>query len=343
MEKLYCPKCHKENKVRIINKDEDFEVRGDKLSINARIYVCNICNEEIFDEKLDGENMELLYSNYRVKHNLLIPSDIRTIRERYGLSQRAMARLLEWGEVTWNRYENGAIQDPVHNEVLELLKNPENMRAIFEKNKHLLSKKEIKILEEKLGKLITEGQKKLNILSIFEQYLTSDKSINEFTGFKPFDLQKTKNLILYIAEKSKGVMKTKANKLFFYIDFLFFKTYSVSLTGSKYVHLPFGPIPNDYDWIINLIVEEGLLEKNEVIFNKDAKIVGEELISKAPVNKDIFSEEELKVIDFCLKEFKEMNCTQISKYSHKEKPYKDTKDNEFISYKFAQELSLNPN
>lgn len=46
---------------------------------------------------------------YRQKHGLLTSSNIARLRGRYGLSQRALARLLGWGEVTIQRYEKGVI------------------------------------------------------------------------------------------------------------------------------------------------------------------------------------------------------------------------------------------
>lgn len=340
MNKIYCSKCNSEQEVRTVAKEEEYEVRGEKISIKSKVYVCNSCNEEIFDEKQDNENLEMLYSKYREKYGLLTPQEIRDIREKYGLSQRAMSRLFAWGEITINRYENGSIQDAVHNEVLELVKNPENMLSIFEKNKYSLSKKEREKLEKKLNDILSYKKSSSELFSLCEAYLTANKSIDEFTGFKPFDLQKIKNLILYIAQTSNNIMKTKLNKLLFFIDFLFFKTFSVSLTGSRYVKLQFGPIPDNYDWIIELMTKEDLLEKREVVYSTKDRIVGEELSTKTSIDKSVFDTDEFRVIDFCLKEFEKFNCIQISEYSHKEEAYRKTEEKQYISYSLAKDLSL---
>lgn len=338
MKNIYCSKCRQVGEAKQILKDEEYEVRGDRFTIKSKVYVCTKCDEEIFDEEVEKENLELLYSMYRKKHSLLTPDDIKDIRKKYGLSQRAMSRLLEWGEVTFSRYENGSIQDSIHNSFLELIKKTENMLKIFEKNKHLLTEKERNKLGERLEQLIGNKKAEEGLVSIFEAYFTDTKEINEYTGFKPFNLQKIKDLILYITQKSKRIMPTKVNKLLFYIDFLFFKTYSVSLTGNKYVHLQYGPIPNDYSWIINLLVSEGLLERNEVAYSR--KVIGEELIAKESIKENTFNEDELRVISYCLEKFKNFNCVQISKHSHEEKPYKATEEKKYISYVLSKDLSL---
>ena len=131
---LYCPNCGDFTRARLITKDEEYEVKGDKFSIKAEVFSCTRCNEEIFDEERDSLNLNKVYDLYRKKYNLLTTDEIKNLREKYGLSQRAISRLLGWGEVTYSRYENGAIQDIAHNEVMELIDSPENMLEIYKKN-----------------------------------------------------------------------------------------------------------------------------------------------------------------------------------------------------------------
>ena len=78
---------------------------------------------------------------------------IGNTRETYGLSQRAFSKLLKWGEVTMNRYEMGAIQDKAHNNILILLKKPENMLNILNNNLGVLSCSKEKQLREKIDLL----------------------------------------------------------------------------------------------------------------------------------------------------------------------------------------------
>lgn len=325
--------------VDLISREEEYEVRGERFSINAEVYVCKKCGEDIFDEEMDTNNLMKLYDKYRRKNELLTPDEIKALRAKYGLSQRAMSKLLKWGEVTYTRYENGAIQDNAHNEVLELIQDSENMSKIYEKNKEELLPNERKTLELKLEALLVK-QMKPTFINIFEGFLSDSEEISEYTGYKKFDLEKVKEIILYIAEKSDGIMKTKINKLMWYIDFLYFKANAISMSGSRYFHLPYGPIPDNYDEIIALMVRENLVKKEEIIFDKEKDIVGEKVIAVTNVEKDNFSPEELEVMDYCIDYFEDFSCGKISRYSHEEEPYKNTEEQKPISYNLAPEISL---
>ncbi|TAL25411.1 MAG: helix-turn-helix domain-containing protein, partial [Nitrospirae bacterium] len=70
------------------------------------------------------------------RKGFLQPEEIKKIREQYGLSQRNFARLLGWGEITIHRYESGAIQDDVHNDVLALIKDVDDFKKLFESKKN---------------------------------------------------------------------------------------------------------------------------------------------------------------------------------------------------------------
>ena len=56
--------------------------------------------------------------------------------------------------------------------------------------------------------------------------------------------------------------------------------------------------------------------------------------------ESFFSEKEKKTMNFVIDYLKDYNCNQIKERSHEEKAYKETKDNEKISYKYAASLSL---
>lgn len=339
MKNLYCSKCDNMVGAILKNKDEEYEIRKDKFHINAEVFFCPYCNEELFDEEVDSKNLEKVYNLYREKYNLLTVAQIKAIREKYGLSQRAISRLLDWGEVTYSRYENGALQDSVHNEVMELINDPKNMLEIYKKNSSALSFYVRDGLEKRLDMLISNNTAG-NVIFFFERFLMGDQKINEYTGYRQFSLDKLKDIILYIVSSQKVILKTKLNKLLWYIDFLFFKTYSVSLTGCTYVRLPYGPIPDNYDDIINLMIRENLIEKNEIIFNHAKGIVGEGLIPKMKISQLKFSDDEIKVMNYVVEYFKKFNCVEIKEYSHREKAYKETEEQDKISYELAKKLSL---
>ena len=127
--KKYCEECGREVTAKIITKRETYEVCGKIIEVDAQILVCADCGEEFYCEELDNATLINAYNEYRRKHKLLYPEEIKKIREQYGLSQRSFAKLLNWGDKTICRYENGSIQDKAHNSLLLFLRNPENMRT----------------------------------------------------------------------------------------------------------------------------------------------------------------------------------------------------------------------
>lgn len=144
----YCEVCEKEVKTTIIKRKESFNICGERIEVEAKVMICADCGEDLFNEELDSATLNNAYNEYRRKHKLLLPEEIKRIREQYGHSQRTFAKLLNWEDNTIRRYENGAIQDKAHNNLLLFLRKPENMRTLLTENKVVLDKKSTDPCEE---------------------------------------------------------------------------------------------------------------------------------------------------------------------------------------------------
>jgi len=149
----YCPRCKDDVQTRVEGRDEVFKVRGDPIAIQTAVAVCPKCGEDLFDEALEEKNIAAAYNAYRRKHRLLTPGEIRELRERYGLSQRALAQLLGWGEVTVNRYENGALQNRAHDTVLRLIADPQNLARVLQMSASHLPQTALHALQDRLQAL----------------------------------------------------------------------------------------------------------------------------------------------------------------------------------------------
>lgn len=338
MKASLCPSCETYIELLCESERETYNVRGEPVEIEAEVAICPKCGLKVFDEERDSRNLELAYNEYRKKHGLLLPSEIRLIRERYGLSQRALSRLLGWGEITLHRYESGALQDRGHNNMLRILGEPKNMRTLLEADFANISRAQRKILEERIDHLTANEERPPFHVSL--EHRVSHEYMDSSSGYKEYDLDKFKNAILYLAHRLGGVLKTKLNKLLFYVDFLNFKETSVSITGSRYVHLPYGPVPDNYQLIVAEIIQEGDLELNEVLFDTERGIVGEILTASTEPDRNIFSGKEIYVMDFVSDIFRALGSGQIANRSHQEAAYRETKNGEYISYEYAKELSL---
>ncbi|GAG12253.1 unnamed protein product, partial [marine sediment metagenome] len=149
------------------------------------------------------------------------------------------------------------------------------------------------------------------------------------------DLNKFYNAVLYLCKG--GVLKTKLNKLLFYTDFKHFKEYTVSITGARYAHIPFGPAPDNYDLYYPVLVRREAIKLEE----KDYPgYTGENMITVQEPDLNLFSESELRILTTVKEHFKNDNATEISSFSHGEKGYQDTPQGKIISYKYASQLKL---
>lgn len=139
---MYCPKCEIDVNSTIKEITETYFVKGEEITIKARVRFCEDCGEDIWDDELDAENLLTAYAEYRQKHALLQPDEIRKIREKYSLSQVAFARVLGLGDKTIARYENGSIADMAQNNLILLVQQPHNFKKLLEMNKTRISQDE---------------------------------------------------------------------------------------------------------------------------------------------------------------------------------------------------------
>lgn len=132
---LVCPECL--NEEDFLKKEDNIihEVRGENYNIPVEKFICPDCGGEIIEDDDFDESLLEAFNEYRQKHNMLLPEEIKEIRKKYGLSQRGLSRLMNWGEVTVPRYENGNLQDDAHDQLLKLLKKPQNMLDILEEKR----------------------------------------------------------------------------------------------------------------------------------------------------------------------------------------------------------------
>lgn len=150
------------------------------IEVMSEVRVCEICGSDVYDRELDSANLDSAYDLYRSRYGAPTPSEIRSLREKYGLSQRGLSSLLGWGEVTIHRYEKGSVPDEAHSRILQLLESPENMLSIFERTGDRLPVSTRSALRERLDRLrIEEAPAKMLALV---DLVARGKSEGDLTG-----------------------------------------------------------------------------------------------------------------------------------------------------------------
>lgn len=327
-----CPNCEKEAELELIHRVEDIKVRGEAIKVEVKYYKCKNCGEEFEDPHSDEDPLDKAYRAYRRRHGMMQPEEVRDFRKRFGLTQNEMSSLLGWGGATLSRYENGALQDETHEKALRLAMEPRNLLKLIEEAADALS-------AEKRNRLISELQaaeeEAYSLERIYEERFGNYEG-DKLSGYRRLDLGKLFNAILYFCKG--GVLKTKLNKLLFYADFKHFKAYSVSITGARYAHVPFGPAPDKYALYFATLLENGAIDVKEYVYSED--VIGEEFISAKEPDLSLFSDSELKILATVKEYFKDFTAKRITDFSHDEKGYKETATGDMISYEHADELKL---
>lgn len=332
--KKYCEECGREVETKVVIKKETYNVCGEPIKVDAKVLVCAECGEEFYCEEFDNATLTNAYNEYRRRHKLLLPEEIEKIREQYGLSQRSFAKLLNWGDKTICRYENGSIQDKAHNSLLLFLRNPENMRTYLMENEIILDEKKKAKLLDTVEKLEQDTEYRVGRHSL-EMFFS--KIPCEENGFKGFDYEKLCAMVLFFANKSAELLKTKLMKLLNYSDMIFYKENGISISGLKYAHLPYGPVPDHFEMILERMAADHIAHI-DVFYDGDFE--KHQVVPECDIPEDVLSAAEIEVLNRIYEKFKSFGSMEISDYSHKEKGYRATKTGETISYAYAMDIQL---
>ena len=148
-------------------------------------------------------------------------------------------------------------------------------------------------------------------------------------------IEKFKNVLLYMLERCAGkpnVGETVLYKLLYFSDFNYYELYEEHLTGAKYRKLPFGPVPQKLDKLIQQMIESKQLQRVKTAYRGYAQTRYLPLV-KADLQELKASETE--VIDRVIEQMSDWSAASISQYSHKDIPWLASKKGEEINYELV--------
>ena len=148
-------------------------------------------------------------------------------------------------------------------------------------------------------------------------------------------VNKFKNVLLYILERCAGkpnVGEPVLYKLLYFCDFNYYELHEEHLTGARYRKLPYGPVPQKSDTIINQMLEKGQIQRLKTEYYNKTQTRYIPLV-KADLTGLKASEKE--VIDRVIQQLSDWSAAAISNYSHKDMPWLASKEGEDINYELA--------
>lgn len=332
---MECPLCNKVHEMEERKRMATTKIKGEYVEYEERYYFCPYSDEEeneFAPAKMENDNLLNARNAYRVKHNLLTSHDIVEIRERYGLSQTDLAKLLGWGEATISRYESKAIQDEAYDNMLRIIKdNPLRAYKFLQRNRDkFTSSKNLEIRNKITFNLDLYGREYLKRQALESEYVNFLEPSDE-NGNQLLNIDKIESMVSYFAAEVMNLYKVKLMKMLWYADSLCFKYTGRALTGLVYRHQEMGPLPVGHYRIVDL---ENINMQEEEGF----EYTKYHFLPNSNLDLDAFSEKEKEILHMVVMKFKEFSAADIVKYMHEERAYTDTRDGEIIPFSLAKEI-----
>ena len=335
--KNYCPYCRNEQEY-YIDKRIVKEYKGVIINVEENVPICKKCRNELIINNIEDDNLKRIYAKYRELKNIITPSEIVELRNKYNISQRELTAILDFGKMTINRYENGSLPSKAQSDYLKLMAKDE--KEFFNKAKEAFYTNRISVKTFSKIKSITNNniimQKNRNyeLKSYIENELKLSPNI--YNGFKVLDLDKLQNLISYLASKV-NLYLTSLNKYLWFIDMISYNKRAIAITGLMYMHEQFGPV------IYNRKYEE-ISKLDDKFRREDTEREDGSVISKIISNNNydvsLFNDKEMEIIDYVIKILKNKSVGEISNLSHEEVGWKKTERFEKISFEYANDLNI---
>jgi DNA-binding transcriptional regulator YiaG len=300
--------------------NHNYIIKGQKINFISKRRFCSSCHNLMYDSELDNDAslkaIAIFNENYGISKEKIV-----SLRQKYDLSQELFSKIIGCAKKTLISYEKGtSIPNDCYLIILKsLAAKPETIINLIESNKLDFTPKQYLKISNKLD----------------TYFAKEDFNLNEYNGYAKLNKEKIYNIILYLADNL--IMKTKLLKELFYIDFLYYKKSCISITGLEYAKLPYGPVPEDFDLLLESCYENNILSC-EYKFNGEYESYTLKPLKK--FNDKLFTPEELKVIKEVKSYFKDFNVKEIVDYSHNEQAFKNTKLCNKISFEYAFDINL---
>lgn len=301
--------------------------RGEEYTVHARYYECKDTGEKFTSEEQDEQLFCELYNQYRVRHGIPFPEEIKATRERYGLSCQQMSTIVGFGQNQWGQYENGKMPSESNGKSIAAIKNRNCMLTMLEASKNEFDER-------------TYTKIKNSILCAPDYNIQDNRNIyfygqtirGPYNGYSDMNATKLQSMVQTIVSMEKnGVSKTKLNKEMFYADFLCYKKHGRSISGLTYRAIQYGAVPEHYETVYDHV--EGLQRK---IVGGDMEY---ELLSCDAPDTSPLSKEECKVIQYVMALLTTKTCSEVVKLNHEEDGWLKNKDSHsFIPYDEAFSL-----
>jgi len=146
------------------------------------------------------------------------------------------------------------------------------------------------------------------------------------------NIEKFKQVLLYILEKTAGkpnIGMTALYKLLYFIDFDYYEKYDEQLMGLTYIKNHYGPTPREFVKVVEDMKGEGDLEevKSAYFAYEQRKFLPRKSADLSKLNA-----QETAMIDSVLSRYGDLTAKQLSDLSHQDTPWVVAENGQNIEY-----------
>ena len=156
----------------VLHKEQDeLTYRSEQFVYTSYEYECVDTHQRFTDAELDWKNLEQIYSQYRERHGIPSPAEIRALREHYGLSASKMSEILGLGANQYRLYEDGEMPSEAIGKMLRSVQTPAVFLGYVQNCKNEFSEQDYAKLCRKIEKtIIGDIKSKPNLQWFFDLF-----------------------------------------------------------------------------------------------------------------------------------------------------------------------------
>lgn len=119
----------------LIHESRTIQYRNEPYTYEHNAWLCAESGEMYTTTKLDTENINQVYDQYRRRHGVPFPDEIKALRHRYGVSAAMMSAILGFGVNQYRQYEAGEVPSLSNARLLVAVRRPEVFADLLENAK----------------------------------------------------------------------------------------------------------------------------------------------------------------------------------------------------------------
>ena len=320
--------------MKLLIKESTLAIRKESFPVMYHVWQCEDTGEEFEDSNMMETNLRQAADQYRCKHNLPFPEEIREIREQYGISAAKMSEVLRFGINQYKQYEGGELPSESNASLIFLAHHPKGFCQLVELSGLESAEKDrlIKKAEELLERNNHWREQEWMV-----QHLMGPSRPDVERGFRQPNPYRLGAMTRFFADRTP-VFKTQMNKMLFYADFIHFKRHGRSISGSKYRAIEMGPVPNNFDGLFQFAENEGFVRIEHHEYPNGS--IGSKFLPGKEIHiAHYLNESEIAVLGDVSDRFRDTKSQEIIQISHEENAWlKNAANRSLISYLDAYSL-----